>query len=75
MKKILFLYIALSISYVSKTQNTNVTLDVNKARNLIEGYIGPFGNSVGAGINNGWYNTAKPHKLGGFDVTVTANLV
>ena len=30
---------------------------------------------MGAGINNGWYNTAKPHKLGGFDVTVTANLV
>ena len=75
MKKILLLCIALSICYVSKTQNTNVTLDVNKARNLIEGYIGPFGNSVGAGINNGWYNTAKPHKLGGFDVTVTANLV
>lgn len=75
MKKILILCIALSFSYVSKTQNTNVTLDVNKARNLIEGYIGPFGNSVGAGINNGWYNTAKPHKLGGFDVTVTANLV
>jgi len=75
MKKTLLLFIAISISYISKTQNTNITLDVNKARNLIEAYISPFGNSVGAGINNGWYNTAKPHKLGGFDITLTVNLV
>ncbi|KRO52104.1 MAG: hypothetical protein ABR79_05065, partial [Cryomorphaceae bacterium BACL11 MAG-121001-bin54] len=26
-------------------------------------------------LNNGWYNTAKPHSLGGFDVTFTLNTV
>lgn len=31
--------------------------------------------SFGAGLNNGWYNTAKPHKLGGFDLTFTLNTV
>jgi hypothetical protein len=24
-------------------------------------------------MTGGWYNTAKPHKLGGFDLTVTLN--
>ena len=31
--------------------------------------------SFGAGLNNGWYNTAKPHSLGGFDLTFTLNTV
>jgi hypothetical protein len=31
--------------------------------------------SFGAGLNNGWYNTAKPHSLGGFDLTLTVNTV
>ena len=44
-------------------------------KSLIEAYIGPLGNSLGAALNNGWYNTAKPHSLGGFDVTITANIV
>ena len=42
---------------------------------MIKAYISPLGNSLGAALNNGWYNTAKPHKLGGFDITVTANIV
>ena len=31
--------------------------------------------SFGSGLNNGWYNTAKPHSLGGFDLTFTLNTV
>ena len=31
--------------------------------------------SFGSSLNNGWYNTAKPHSLGGFDLTVTFNTV
>ncbi len=75
MKKILLLFIAISMGYTSQAQQSGTPLDIDAAKNLIESYIAPFGNSVGAGLNNGWYNTAKPHKLGGFDVTVTANLV
>jgi len=40
----------------------------------IEAYVSPFVNAFGAGLNGGWYNTAKPHKLGGFDITTSFNL-
>jgi len=49
--------------------------EIADGKSLIEAYISPLGNSLGAALNNGWYNTAKPHHLGGFDVTITANLV
>ena len=40
----------------------------------LNSYIEPVFKGVGIGLTNGWYNTAKPHKLLGFDITVTANL-
>ncbi len=43
----------------------------NDARLLLEEYIRPYANIMGANLNGGWYNTAEPHKLGGFDVTAT----
>jgi hypothetical protein len=38
-------------------------------------YFYPFVESIGAGLNKGWYNTAKPHKLAGFDVSLSLNLI
>lgn len=35
----------------------------------LQAYISPWANAFGSGLNGGWYNTAKPHKLGGFDIT------
>jgi hypothetical protein len=35
----------------------------------LQAYISPFANAFGAGLNGDWYNTAKPHKLFGFDIT------
>ena len=35
----------------------------------LQAYISPFADAFGAGLNGGWYNTAKPHKFGGFDIT------
>ncbi|HSH53020.1 MAG TPA: DUF6588 family protein [Bacteroidales bacterium] len=43
------------------------------AEKLFEAYISPYANGMGAGLSAGWYNTAKSHKLGGFDVTITLN--
>jgi hypothetical protein len=40
---------------------------------LLEAYISPWANAFGASLNGGWYNTAKPHKLGGFDITFTVS--
>jgi hypothetical protein len=48
------------------------TSDANK---LMTAYAGPLAKSVGASLNSGWFQTAKPHGLGGFDITVIGNLV
>jgi len=70
MKKLLFTLLAGLIGFTSYGQNST-----ENGKSLIEAYIGPLGNSLGAALNNGWYNTAKPHSLGGFDITITANIV
>lgn len=41
---------------------------------LLEQYLKPFGNSFGAGMNNGWYNTAETHKKLGFSLMLNTNL-
>ena len=41
---------------------------------FIQAYISPWANAFGAGLNGSWYNTAKPHKLGGFDITTGFNV-
>jgi hypothetical protein len=47
--------------------------NVDDASKLFEAYLSPYVNGFGASLTGGWYNTAKPHKLGGFDITVTLN--
>ena len=47
---------------------------VADASMLLTEYIKPYANSLGANLNGGWYNTAKPHKLGGFDITISASM-
>jgi len=48
---------------------------VSDAKYLGEGYLSPMMKAVGYGLNQGWYNTAKPHKIAGFDLTISANPV
>jgi len=42
---------------------------------LANGYLSPFARSLAVGINNGWYQTAKPHKLGRFDIMATVSVI
>lgn len=49
--------------------------NVNDAKYLAEGYITPLMKSVGYGLNQGWYNTAKTHHFPGFDLTLSVNPV
>lgn len=44
------------------------------AEKIFEAYLSPYANGMGAALSTGWYTTAKPHKLGGFDITVSFNL-
>jgi hypothetical protein len=45
------------------------------ANYLAQGYTAPILKAFGYGLNQGWYNTAKPHKIGGVDLTVTVSAV
>jgi hypothetical protein len=44
------------------------------AKLLLENYLRPYANIMGANLNAGWYNTAEPHKFGGFDITATVSV-
>ena len=76
MKKLLFILLAglIGLSSFGQTQNI-LANDIAQGEKLIEAYFTPLAGSFGAGLNSGWYNTAKPHSLGGFDLTLTLNTV
>jgi hypothetical protein len=40
---------------------------------LLKAYLSPWLNAFGGSLTGGWYNTAKAHKLGGFDITLSFN--
>lgn len=44
------------------------------AEKFLKAYMEPWTNAFGAGLNGGWYNTAKPHKPLGFDITTSFNV-
>jgi hypothetical protein len=74
---LLFVFVStMSISALAQDGFNNIiTGTPADAKYLAEGYITPFMKSFGYGMNNGWYNSGAPHKLGGFDLTVTSSNV
>ena len=72
-KILTFLFLVCSSLFVS-AQNITVN-NTSDATNFLGAYFSPFAESIGSGLNKGWYNTAKPHKLAGFDVSLTLNLI
>jgi hypothetical protein len=76
-RRCLMMSALLVISLVSFSQVDNVdflragAVDGSK---LTQAYITPWANAFGAGVNGSWYNTAKPHKFGGFDLTFGVNV-
>ncbi len=78
--RIIAIIIILGFSRLSSAQNIPPAVTDTYVDNLItdtDKYIGhymdPFLKGLGYGFNNGWYNTAKPHKSFGFDLTISAN--
>lgn len=66
----------LSFSFPSLGQDDIEELlqeSVVDGRKLIGAYVDPFMKSLSLGLNQGWYNTAKPHKIAGVDLTITVN--
>jgi hypothetical protein len=46
---------------------------IEDAEKLVGAYVAPFMKTTSASLNQGWYNTAKAHKIAGFDLTITVN--
>ncbi|MEE2953741.1 MAG: DUF6588 family protein [Bacteroidota bacterium] len=75
MKKILLITIIILSSTSLFAQPSTINLPNSDAVNLLDAYFSPAGYAIGSAINNGWFHTAKPHKLGGFDISVSVNAV
>ncbi len=74
MKKIIIsIFILLSSSFMYAQVHIGDILQygVNDVNVLAKPYLSPWGNMLGYSLNSGWYNSAKVHKLLGFDITVT----
>ncbi|WP_296621315.1 DUF6588 family protein [Marivirga sp.] len=82
MKKIFTIIIVFVLSLsigIEKSFGQNSEFDqlvesgLGDANTYLKNYMNPFASSLGNGLANGWYNTAKPHKTLGFDLTVNFN--
>jgi len=74
MKRIVISFII--FSFVFKANSQDLTLNSSQdASAFIGAYFSPLSQSIGAGLNSSWYHTAKPHKLGGFGVSLSLNMV
>ena len=82
-KKNFFKIIILAMSFMYSTSlfaqfselGNIMSTGKDDAQKILEAYVTPFSVGMGSALSGGWYNTAEPHKLGGFDVTFTANVV
>lgn len=74
----LALLLSIFLRYSATAQMDNVTQILNgglgDANKLMNAYMEPYGKGFALGLANGWYNTAKPHKLLGFDLTITGGV-
>ncbi len=64
-------FVPLSGHLVAQNLDDLISGSKADANYLMEGYTAPFMKALGAGLNQGWYNTAKPHKKFGVDLTIS----
>jgi hypothetical protein len=75
MKRIYILALSLALSTSAFAQDGFLNLITGTpadAKYLATGYVSPFMKAFGYGMNNGWYTSGAPHKLGGFELTLTS---
>ena len=65
-----------AINHTAKAQNFGEVFKAGPedAEQYLESYIDPIMQSFNNGLSGGWVNTAKTHKLLGFDLTISANI-
>ena len=74
MKKYVLIFLSVfTLSFSAKAQDgfENILLGSSAdAKKLMQGYFAPAMEGFINGMNNGWYHTAKVHKVLGFDLTI-----
>jgi hypothetical protein len=82
MRRLSFLLIAVMFVYQTTYQSIHgqvrdfgnfIAGGVDDAEQLFTAYMTPYINGFAASLTGGWYNTAEPHKLGGFNITLVFN--
>lgn len=65
----------LSVSQVQAQDDLDKLLEegAEDGEKLIAGYVSPFMKALSLSMNQGWYNSAKTHKVAGVDLTITVN--
>jgi hypothetical protein len=68
---------AMSTSLFAQLDNLGQIMNggVADANKLAKAYMNPFGKGFGTILSNGWYNTATPHGLLGFDITINTTFL
>ncbi len=75
---LLLILIPLTFAFQAKAQDDIDKFlgeSVEDGEKLIGAYISPAIKAFSLGMNQGWYNTAKPHKVAGVDLTFTGSLM
>jgi len=75
MKKFKLIIFLLVFSVVAQAQDLGKFLEggVADGNKILENYLEPAFVGFGYAMNSGWYNTGKPHKLLGFDITANVS--
>ena len=80
MKKFILVFVGvLTLTFSAKTQAQvndgfeSILLATDDAEKLLGAYIEPAMTGLIFGMNNGWYHTAKVHKVLGFDLSIGLN--
>ena len=73
------LMLSLSLVMGSSAKGQGMLMDfvyggVSDAEQILQAYLEPYANILGADLNAGWYNTARPHQLAGIDLTVNISI-
>jgi len=76
-KLILFILAGLLFQIAFSQSNVVEFLKGGKAdaNALARAYLNPYAMALGDGLNNGWYNSAKTHKLFGMDLSVSVSAI
>ncbi|NJB81957.1 DUF6588 family protein [Wenyingzhuangia aestuarii] len=75
MKKIILLTALTAGLFTAKAQEIEEFLVLGKdAGTMLQSYLEPAFKGTMYNLNSGWYRTAKPHRVLGFDITLNATL-